>query len=490
MLITLLLYGLACSKDNSDKFSGLHKTPSELFRESDTSDPDIIYVGNGYKDEIKEGEFKLLKCYYEHKTKVSCNISINENINPDVSTLVLLDDESQVVAHNRVQLLPSKHMIKIILTEEILLKEIYVSSNPDEKITIEQLPSEPDLETQSDFWLIACSYETRTRFSCSFVGQPDLSKLVLTDTENTVLESESFSVSVIMDRIMIEFDGSDMLATKIRANGNPIDVENLFNLCPQNWLLIPGDPEYETSNFCVMKYEASNDSGVPASKPGESPWVDVSQIEAMSACESLGDNYHLITNKEWMTIGKNIATLNTNWSSGSVGNGTLVRGHTDRMPANFCPADSLDNCAYIEESCTCSEDSEKFSQRRTQFLSNGETIWDLAGNTWEWTSLAVTDKPAPTGDSWFFHGDSEFTDSASLPVNELIPQIAIDNAWTSESHSIGGYNPGEDYILSAVLRGGNHFHSGKAGGLFSMYLRRSPSFASPEYGFRCSMMIQ
>ena len=39
---------------------------------------------------------------------------------------------------------------------------------------------------------------------------------------------------------------------------------------PGEWVRVPGDPNYGTKDFCVMKYEASG-SGTPASLAGAIP---------------------------------------------------------------------------------------------------------------------------------------------------------------------------------------------------------------------------
>lgn len=55
------------------------------------------------------------------------------------------------------------------------------------------------------------------------------------------------------------------------------------------------------------------------SMPGKYPIAEINQAEAIDACMSMGNGYHLITNDEWMTIARNIEANPSNWSSGTVG---------------------------------------------------------------------------------------------------------------------------------------------------------------------------
>ena len=86
---------------------------------------------------------------------------------------------------------------------------------------------------------------------------------------------------------------------------------------------VPGDPNYGTKDFCVMKYEAkcSNSDGkarpsedTPASIAGGEPWVNISQIDAITACSRITDAA-LISNEQWMTLATNIAGEPINWST-------------------------------------------------------------------------------------------------------------------------------------------------------------------------------
>ena len=147
--------------------------------------------------------------------------------------------------------------------------------------------------------------------------------------------------------------------------------------CPENWVKVPGSSTYGTTNFCVMKYEASNDgSGNAISDTATTPWAEISQLAAITECSDIGG--HLITNNEWMTIARNVEQVASNWSGGSVGTGYIYSGHNDGTPASALIA-STDDDGYYGTGQTTG------NQKRTLTLDNGETIWDVSGNAWEWT---------------------------------------------------------------------------------------------------------
>ncbi|HQB50829.1 MAG TPA: prepilin-type N-terminal cleavage/methylation domain-containing protein, partial [bacterium] len=136
--------------------------------------------------------------------------------------------------------------------------------------------------------------------------------------------------------------------------------------CPDNWIRVPGNLLYGTHSFCVMKYEAKDDgSGNPVSKADGTPWVNITQLNAKAKCEAIGA--HLITENEWLSIVRNLELQASNWTGGSIGSGQIPRGNSDSSAA-------MDGSTELTG-----------VNKRTHTLSNGEVIWDLAGNVWEWT---------------------------------------------------------------------------------------------------------
>ena len=254
-----------------------------------------------------------------------------------------------------------------------------------------------------------------------------------------------------------------------------------------DWVYVPGDSDYAAQDFCVMKYEAKNNgSDVPESKPEDFPWVSINQIDSQSECQSLGTGFDLISNDQWMTLATNIANNPANWSNGQVGNGHLNRGHSDNNPSNACPASTLnDTDAWVEGDCTPEasggDENDPSRQKRTHALSNGEIIWDVAGNISEWTSVnGWTNKPITGVWNQYTEPAIDYS-SASMTETDLIPQIAIDNLWNS-TQGIGEIWAGIQGNGGALHRGSRYIDRG---GIFSAIFNTSSGTNNPEIGFRC-----
>lgn len=251
--------------------------------------------------------------------------------------------------------------------------------------------------------------------------------------------------------------------------------------CASGYILVPGNPAYGTGDFCVMQYEAKNDGSNNAiSQAGTTPWVTITQTEAITSCASTGG--HLITNNEWMTIARNVEQLDGNWSSGLVGTGCLYRGNNGEDDA----------CGYNGSD---PEYGVGRDAKASLALSNGQTIWDMAGNVWEWTNNTIScasanctagEMPydASPASEWI-----EFTALAkygSLSYGAIRPS---NSAWDST------YGIGKIYTdvnaaspsgnIHAFERGGN-WVGGADAGVFMLTLRYAPSHSDTNIGFRCS----
>ena len=334
-------------------------------------------------------------------------------------------------------------------------------------------------------------------------GNDSVASLTGTNFASRMTSNASFEYWDASGNRNVNTGDADITTNNIRSGVNllgtdgptdPLDCASIA--VGGTWIMVPGDPDYGTNDFCVMKYEAKCSAAdgstcaiathSPLSQASNTPWVSIDQQDAMTECTSLGKGFHLISNDEWMTLATNIGNVDSNWSNGAVGDGQLKRGHSDDDPSEACAASSDASLNVVETDCTSlASANDEFTQQRTHTLSNGEVIWDLAGNVFEWTSyFNDEEKPTPLGDSWRHY--TEVSSTTTMPITDLIPQIALDNSW--DANSIGRYYPGTDGSGGALVRGGR-YNSTTFSGIFTAYLRRLPTNLYAHWGFRCAVSM-
>jgi len=265
--------------------------------------------------------------------------------------------------------------------------------------------------------------------------------------------------------------------------------------CPSGFIPVPGSATYGTSDFCVMKYEPKNVSGVATSQPSGTPWSSVTLAQAITYSQGVTGctGCHLITEAEWMTLAQNILNISSNWSGNAVGSGYVYSGHSDAMSP--LEASSNDSDGYYLTGNTAPSE-----QKRTLTLSNGEVIWDLAGNVYERTQGTINAGQQPG-----LSGESSFTwkewNNGSLIQNGL-PNLAMPistgianiNTWGS-SQKIGklrsnlGATSQYNYI-----RGGASYYDGFYGvgscGILALDLSGSTTAVGTFEGFRVTAPAQ
>jgi len=271
------------------------------------------------------------------------------------------------------------------------------------------------------------------------------------------------------------------------------------NICPTGYIFVPADNSVGTvSDFCVMKYEAKKDiNGYATSIPNASPWVSINQANSVTACRNLNalngvtSKYDLISNPEWMTIARNIEAGSSNWSSGIVGSGMLSRGHTDGASALALsitnPSDPYSDTGNLLTDAVGSG----WEQKRTHTLSNGEVIWDISGNVWEWIdwtiggtldSFSAANKPFSSSDGNKVTAWREYnlvdTFTVFAPSSSVMP---LDNTYTS-AQGIGQYFAGTSW--GSVIRGSD-YNGGINAGIYSVMLNATNTSANANLGFRC-----
>jgi prepilin-type N-terminal cleavage/methylation domain-containing protein len=269
-----------------------------------------------------------------------------------------------------------------------------------------------------------------------------------------------------------------------RININMAETLPSFKNCPTGYIRVPGNNLYQTKDFCVMKYEAKAGSATVAATTQAvgTPVVSINQSDADQACTNNGAGYGLITNAEWMTVARNIEAQNSNWYNptptpvNQVGSGGLNRGHSDNNPGGALAASTndLEGCVGYTDGRTCT--NQWHVNRRTHTLSNGEIIWDLSGNVWEWTNDTIMGVNKPTGGSQF----TAMTGYGTLSYDLTRPS----NTWNS-TQNMGQYFVGSTTGGPFAFTRGGDWRNITQAGVFALSLQFTPSNTTDRLGFRC-----
>jgi prepilin-type N-terminal cleavage/methylation domain-containing protein len=309
-----------------------------------------------------------------------------------------------------------------------------------------------------------------------------------------------------------------------RININMAETLPSFKNCPTGYIKVPGNNLYQTKDFCVMKYEAkavsttdtttglttpntgfntiSNNATATtaannraiASVASGFPIVNISQTTAASYCSTAGAS--LINNAEWMTIARNIEAQLSNWTTGTatssaIGTGGLYRGHSDGftdLGENKALAAGADDNGYIGTG------QSGFSiERRTHTLSNGEIIWDMGGNVWEWTNDSILGKDHPTGSPVGF-GTREYRTGLSNSITNFgtLSRDLVgpgNSVWGSTQNMGQIYSDGTSTNTASYgfIRGG-YWSFASLAGVFTLGLNTPPPDWDNDFGgFRCAL---
>jgi prepilin-type N-terminal cleavage/methylation domain-containing protein len=252
--------------------------------------------------------------------------------------------------------------------------------------------------------------------------------------------------------------------------------------CPNNFIVVSGNSSFGTSDFCMMKYEARQGSGVAVSQASGTPWVNITQTNAIIAANATCSGCHLVTEGEWMTVAANALSVASNWSGGAVGSGYIYSGHNNSLPNYALPATTDDTDGYNGTG------SSSGNQRRTLTLTNGEVIWDLAGNVWEWTNAIIGSNAQPglvgEGSYSFKEWNNGALNMNGLPSLSRPAAISSQAATWSSIQGVGqlfSYYP--EVNPKVYLRSGS-WSDGNAVGVLSLDFFDSTGMINSAIGFR------
>ncbi|HRK09270.1 MAG TPA: hypothetical protein PLZ57_15990 [Pseudobdellovibrionaceae bacterium] len=284
-----------------------------------------------------------------------------------------------------------------------------------------------------------------------------------------------------------EGDGLDIAISEVHAE--------MAIHCPEDYVRVRARPEVGTQHdFCVMRAHARSDSREPR-RDRAKLITDLSRRAATNfmhhhaqrACKNLGPGFALISNVEWMTIARDLEMQPENWSSGKVGVGVFVRGHTDDSPRHPLNIENLNDPYDQTGNSAVDKPGEGWEQRRTFVLSSGEVIWDFSGNYWHWVDWYV-DGPerARSLQPHLREGDWLHFDEVDLAqaANSKMPPESWSPLHLGREHGLGRYLPGEFAHGGYAMRGGSWLNDSRAG-VYSLSLAFAGACAPAGISFRC-----
>jgi len=276
-----------------------------------------------------------------------------------------------------------------------------------------------------------------------------------------------------------------------------------------DWILVPGDPDFGTGGaFYAMKYEAKYDSSgdgqgntaVEASAVANSglgldyrdltfdsakvvstangaPIVHITQTQAISACPT---GYHLITNDEWMTIARNVEAQTANWADGVIGSTVAAGGGLYR--GNVGEATSVGYNASTDPDYGTGRD-----EKAKLVLSNGNEVWDLSGNVWDWTSGTImgVDKPVGNPSAWVEWTTVTDFNGTGVGNGDSDDYLPSNNTWNAD-HGVGRYYQGSASGGPYAFRRGARWGDTAYAGVFAVSLAGTPANQNYSLGFRCA----
>jgi formylglycine-generating enzyme required for sulfatase activity len=205
-------------------------------------------------------------------------------------------------------------------------------------------------------------------------------------------------------------------------------------------------PSYQVGRYACTK----GIGGKAAVSATDEPWVSITYYEAVDACKKAG--YKLITEKQWLALAWNVSQQDCNWSGGKVGKGKLFSGISNW------------NVNHAQSGTFEPEDQD---EHRWLTISNGERIFDINGDVYQWVFDDV-------------QGDNKGIISRKFAKNSI---TLTTPPYPSEEKGMGKYDVWE-WSGYAIYRGGC-WNSGSWAGVFSLDVD-SPDIRDPGIGFRCT----
>ncbi|RFP32452.1 hypothetical protein [Duganella sp. BJB476] len=207
------------------------------------------------------------------------------------------------------------------------------------------------------------------------------------------------------------------------------------------------------SSFQVATYLTSKgEDGAATISASTAPWVKINYHDAVAAAAGAG--LALITERQYLALAIDIASVAVNWTGGAVHEGNLKQGlrngDFDEAQAGDVVPDDADEDRWFT-------------------LSNGERICDVAGNAYSWVFDNVQ------GDEKGLIKDEFQADSLSIAAAPF-PSMKRGMGWRPSA--------GDGWSGNALIRGGYWLDGGVAGVFLLGYAHPRDSYG--DVGFRCT----
>lgn len=283
---------------------------------------------------------------------------------------------------------------------------------------------------------------------------------------------------------------------------------------------------YRTWSDNTYPCTAENNRNLVSSPEG-SPMGFASQKTAITYCQNIGIGHHLITENEWMTLAEQIMELPIN-DTDSDASLQLAIGHSDGLTppslksttgadpvvsgCNLMKSMEDDSNAYVPGSCEIrgdgtygGDDNDKGyyatgdnwnttgyggsgtvpgkGQLRTFVLPNRQIIWDMSGNSLEFTDQTAIAQELPED---------------ATPANDMLEYNAVtkfksfyylrphNNTWTT-ANGIGNiYSTVADGTNLRVFIRAAQWFSGSTSGILGLFTNMTPDDTHGHFGFRCA----
>ncbi|NUJ97435.1 prepilin-type N-terminal cleavage/methylation domain-containing protein [Candidatus Gracilibacteria bacterium] len=289
--------------------------------------------------------------------------------------------------------------------------------------------------------------------------------------------------------------------------------------CPEGFVGVPGDSNFNQKGFCLSAYEMSYNEKDPlvlagvsglssidtdwnvydyfsgkniASRRGGYPITSITQGEAIEACKSMGEGYHLVTENEWMAMARNVELEGENWTGGEVLDGYITNGNSNDS-SHGCSID-LSNPSDPEytgrrwAAPVGFKSNDSCNETRKYVLSNSSVLRDIGGNVSEHVNKANTvdgsnynfgDLSLGSSTSTVAWNDSDIVSARSLHG----PLLALNGL----SHGIGNVGYPAGVSNNVIIRGGGCMPCGAEDtGLYGLELNHDENTEGVSFGFRCA----